>query len=385
MLKLTRYRRSIFLLILIGSVFWLGLSWSVGNSCDKDNEYAIERGEMEEDEVEYTPYTEEGEEYEIPLPQQLIHADYERATEESSPTPPPPSTHLNSSSNSTSSFVSTCPQELHCTLEYDIRIITVDRPDRDTLILNTLLSWMLTDGGATTDSIHIYPGSGSAAHLGPFLPLKDRLYIHPIDLDELKKVPDHRTARKATYNYYRALNDEHRIPRNKFKYTIPVLANRRGMQEGKGCTCDEMGVPGGVLLLEDDVLFSRNFLSILVDTLHEIVTRYPKPPAILSMYVPNYHKRSIPRGKFYWNKGFCCTQVMYFTDDALPASRRVLEADWGNGALFGQPYDLALKNLHRNGTVRIYRTTKPVVQHTGAGKSTGLGRKHHNGKFDINL
>ena len=267
-----------------------------------------------------------------------------------------------------------------CVFHFDVRMVTIDFPGRESFVFKTVVSYFLSDGGQKTDHLHLFLGSSNKSHLADFTNVDRFFHIYPLNKQFEK---EHVLHQRATYNYFRALNFTHDLPLHQFKYP-----SRDGQ-----CL-----VPPGIVLLEDDILLSKNFFSSLVLTLLNIEDREREraatPPFILSMYTPHWVRYNRPRipnlgeytakhSLYFVNRQFCCTQAMFFPAHSLTQVTDVLYQSFQN---YSQPYDLRLSAEQRQHKLRIYNTKLGVVQHVGNQKSTGLAgvSYHGNSHFNIN-
>lgn len=200
-------------------------------------------------------------------------------------------------------------------------------------------------------AVKLLVGSCDAAYLDVYRHHR-RFHILPLTEDEQREISQWPVHRKFCHNYHRCL-------------TLDVPES------------------GGLLLVEDDVVFRDGFLRKLMAAIDEMENNHGLYQYVLALYVP-YKLRENPslrRGQFYcsyYAPLFYGTQAVYYPHSVLrPLANLIRETGVDECR---EPGDMIVKRYGESINA-IYGTVASLVQHIGV-QSTGLGHFHTTPTFE---
>ena len=212
--------------------------------------------------------------------------------------------------------------------------------------LTSLLLATLEHSSALTPEIHVFVGSQNSSYLNN-LKHHLNLRVHPLPSGLVTSFHWKlaKTNWRAGKNYIRCLN----------------------LTSGKA----------GVLIVEDDVVFSVNFWPRLLDTINQIEQDYPEKDWALDLYVRNPYHTKLDSSKLYvkYVDKFCCTQAMYYTPGAAKIVIQTLTKLMTMNR--NVHYDMAVSYAELSQMFPLFGANPPLVQHIGISSSIVQSTRFH--------
>jgi len=223
--------------------------------------------------------------------------------------------------------------------------------ERDTnWIFTTLSSLLLSSSQQYTPEIHVMVGGDKSSYLDNIKHHRN-LYVHPLDTTQVKSWTKKRGNWRGGWNYLRCLN-----------------------QTGET----------GVLIVEDDVVFSNDFWDRFLQVQAQVKQHLQTQDYVLDLYsrFPGRPVSAAATHKLFREKvhSFCCTQCMYYSQGAARQVYRQLHRDLRISQRWG--YDMSIKHLLHTGSVPMFSAYPALVQHIGVRSSIGSLRFHKVDHFD---
>jgi len=282
-----------------------------------------------------------------------------------------------------------CPPVILCNFTYDLRLLTFQHPARDGYLYQALYTWMKSDAGNSTHSVHIFPGSPDISHISKLVG-HPGIFVYPFDSSIRYKLPKDKrhVYRLSVYNYHRALAEPlpPDIPPNNHTYELVPDPSRP-------CNCLAQGIPPGRFVVEDDVIFAEHFMERTIETLLAIRRDLPleiprRGQYIVSMYKMRMRRqanetRKIPKKVYNTYKRFCCTQAIFYPTSSVYRLAQDLSSRVWRRREKPLPIDNYLSAFSKPGTLNIYHTEYSVVQHIGNRVSTSTSAPHSDEFFKI--
>lgn len=231
-------------------------------------------------------------------------------------------------------------------------------PKGNNWIFESLSSLLLASSGYwELPDIHLVVGGDTSSYLDNLKHHKN-IHIHPLSEAEVDIFWSPRVEGrvrgnwKGGYNYVRCLN----------------LTNSHSTRTG-------------VLVAEDDVVFTNDFWLKFNKIRYQIEQDFPGEDYILDCYLKHVLsiRTPLPKRNYgeYSTRSFCCTQLMYFTHGAAQTVMEKILVELTGRTKLG--YDISIKHAYLEG-LRMFGARPALVQHIGVESSIGSSlHRTHNG------
>lgn len=250
-------------------------------------------------------------------------------------------------------FIILCITIMSCSCHRKLPPVVFSSHDRgphgNQWMFTSLTSLLLsTNTSMKPPEIHIMIGGMDSFYLDN-IKHHTNIYIHPLDTKKIKGWNRKERNWKGGWNYLRCLN----------------------------ASTEE-----GVLIIEDDVVFSHKLWSKFQETLSQIEKQFPGEQYLLDLYA-RFPGQKPEKGILYSKKtkSFCCTQCMYYTKEAAAAVYKELYSNLQGVRKWG--YDISIKHLLHKKEFPMFNSYPSLAQHIGITSSIGSVTFHKSNTFEL--